>query len=442
MSNILLINPWIYDFAAYDLWAKPLGLLYLASILRNYGYEVNFIDCLDRYHPSLPKSFKTKRYGQGKYYAEEVEKPPIYRNIPRKYKRYGLPLKIFESELESLPTKPSAILITSMMTYWYLGVFEVIKIVRNYFKNVPIVLGGIYATLCYSHAQNYSGADYVIKGRNTLEVLKLVDNLTNRMNDYSNFPQHLDDFPYPAYDLVRNLEYVCILTSQGCPYKCTYCATNLLTPTFIQRNPIKVADEIEYYYKKFKVKNFVFYDDALLIDAERHLCVILDEVEKRGIKCYFHTPNGINVSFITREVASLLFKSNFKTIRLSFETSSPRLQKTTGNKVTNQNLEEAVKNLSLAGYKTKDIEVYVMTGLPGQLYEEVEDTIKFVSKIGATVRLVEFSLIPGTKEWNRAVGEFGFDPNSDPLLHNNSILLFQSRESYNRLKDLIRRGIS
>jgi len=28
---LLLINPWVYDFAAYDLWAKPLGLLYLAE---------------------------------------------------------------------------------------------------------------------------------------------------------------------------------------------------------------------------------------------------------------------------------------------------------------------------------------------------------------------------------------------------------------------------
>jgi hypothetical protein len=33
--KLILINPWIYDFAAYDLWSKPLGLLYLAGYLRD-----------------------------------------------------------------------------------------------------------------------------------------------------------------------------------------------------------------------------------------------------------------------------------------------------------------------------------------------------------------------------------------------------------------------
>jgi radical SAM superfamily enzyme YgiQ (UPF0313 family) len=230
-----------------------------------------------------------------------------------------------------------------------------------------------------------------------------------------------------------------MLTSQGCPYRCTYCATYLLATKFIQRDPIKVVDEIEYYYKRFKVKNFVFYDDALLINAEKHICIILEEIAKRGIKCYFHTPNGININPINKELAKLLFKLNFKTIRLSFETASPKLQKRIGNKTTNQALEDAVKNLTLAGYNTKDIEVYVMTGLPGQTYKEVVDSIKFVSKIGAKVKLVEFSIIPGTKEYNRAVEEFGFEPHSDPLLHNNSILLFQSRSSYQKLKDLVRK---
>jgi len=38
-KRILLINPWIHDFAAYDLWAKPAGLLYLASTLKKNGYK-------------------------------------------------------------------------------------------------------------------------------------------------------------------------------------------------------------------------------------------------------------------------------------------------------------------------------------------------------------------------------------------------------------------
>ena len=44
----LLVNPWIHDFAAYDLWLKPLGLLYTGAVLREHGYKIDMIDLLDR----------------------------------------------------------------------------------------------------------------------------------------------------------------------------------------------------------------------------------------------------------------------------------------------------------------------------------------------------------------------------------------------------------
>jgi len=49
-KNVLLINPWIYDFAAYDFWLKPLGLLYLGGLLRANHHHISCIDCLDPYN--------------------------------------------------------------------------------------------------------------------------------------------------------------------------------------------------------------------------------------------------------------------------------------------------------------------------------------------------------------------------------------------------------
>ncbi len=37
--KVLLLNPWIYDFAAYDLWLKPFGLLRVGALLREWGWE-------------------------------------------------------------------------------------------------------------------------------------------------------------------------------------------------------------------------------------------------------------------------------------------------------------------------------------------------------------------------------------------------------------------
>jgi hypothetical protein len=39
------------------------------------------------------------------------------------------------------------------MTYWYPGVVEAIARVRARFGAVPVVLGGVYATLCTDHAR-------------------------------------------------------------------------------------------------------------------------------------------------------------------------------------------------------------------------------------------------------------------------------------------------
>ena len=44
VPHILLVNPWIHDFAAYDFWAKPMGLLTLAALLRSHDFYVSYID--------------------------------------------------------------------------------------------------------------------------------------------------------------------------------------------------------------------------------------------------------------------------------------------------------------------------------------------------------------------------------------------------------------
>ena len=100
MRNVLLINPWIYDFAAYDCWNKPIGLLYLASFLRMNGANVCFLDCLDPYHRDMQNGSrsatpKRKISGDGGYAKERIPKPGPLRHFPRYYHRYGIKPEIF-----------------------------------------------------------------------------------------------------------------------------------------------------------------------------------------------------------------------------------------------------------------------------------------------------------------------------------------------------------
>ena len=165
---LILINPWIYDFAAFDLWSKPLGLLFIAGYLRERGFRIHVIDCLSRHHPGMKADksvFLSHRhaFGTGKFHRDQVPKPPPLRHVARPFSRYGISRELFVHDLKRIED-PAAILVTSLMTYWYLGVNEVIALARDIHPGVPVLLGGIYATLCRDHAMSFSGADRVIGG--------------------------------------------------------------------------------------------------------------------------------------------------------------------------------------------------------------------------------------------------------------------------------------
>jgi len=338
--HILLINPWITDFAAYNLWIRPVGLLYIAGILRENRFRITLIDCLD-----FP--IKTKRYGDGKFLKRKIGKPHPLKSVARNYSQYGIPEEKLLKRL-SFVEEPDLICVSSGMTYWYHGVFKLIEIIREFFKNIPIILGGIYATLCYEHAKRHSRVDIVFNGRGEVEVLKLISDLTGFEIGLSEF-RNSQFLPAAAFDLYPQLDYVCLATSRGCPFRCTYCASPFLANGFFRRDPHEVVEEIEYWKSKYRIDNIAFYDDALLIEPSKHFIPMMTEVIKRGIHCNFHTPNAVHIKEMDEEVANLLFLSGFKTIRLGFETSDEAKQIETGGKVDNQEFKEAIKNLMRAG---------------------------------------------------------------------------------------------
>jgi radical SAM superfamily enzyme YgiQ (UPF0313 family) len=428
MSNlpsrpILLVNPWIHDFSAYDLWMKPLGLLYLGSILRSKGFEVILLDCVG-FH-SLPESFtkdlplpKSRAFGRSHFLKEVIPKPPALKNIPRNFRRYGLPPGVIKNYLASLP-RPGLVLVTSLMTYWYPGVAETIDFLRRNIPGTPIFLGGIYATLCTEHAQIHSGADRVLAGPWDVEKGRIISGAFDRRIDWGE--GGFADWPYPGFDLYPRLDYVCLLTRCGCPFSCAYCASSKLAKGIEVRSPESVVREIEHWSRKFGVQNFAFYDDALLLDSSTHLKPILREVIRQGSKCNFHTPNAVHVKMIDEEMAALMFRSKFKTIRLGLETADAAAQKETGGKVDNREFREAVKNLRKAGYRGEEIGVYLLAGLPGQRAEEVKAGMAFVRETGAKPHLVEYSPIPGTPLFEEAKKLSPFDLENEPLFHNNSL---------------------
>ncbi len=435
-QTLVLINPWIYDFAAYDLWSKPLGLLSLAGYLRECGFAIKLIDCMDIHHPALGDNPNCKppvrrKFGTGKFFREKLPTPQPLRNTDRSYSRYGMPLSLFRKILSTI-SEPACFLVTSLMTYWYPGVFEVIRILRETHPRVPILLGGIYARLCTQHAQKYSGATTVINEANLASITAIL-----AQQDLPSPYKPSGFHPYPVFDLYNSIDYICLMTSSGCPYRCRYCASHFLSPAVTRRDPDQVFEELLYWHRTLGIRDFAFYDDALLVSSKTHIRLILEKVLKENLPVRFHTPNALHVREITGDIARLLKRAGFRTIRLGYETSDTSLHQRLDNKVSPGDFEQAVENLRTAGFSRQDIGAYILAGLPGQTVGSVAQTIENVARIGATPYLAEYSPIPHSDLWKAAVSSSEYDLEAEPLYHNNTLLPCWSpekRDAFGQLK--------
>lgn len=425
--RLLLINPWIYDFAAYDFFAAPLGLLTLAGLLLRLGWEVEFLDCL-----AAPR--RPGPYGTGRYPKEPLPTPRVVADVPRRFGRYGAPEAAVRARLSRL-LPPDAVLVTSLMTYWYPGAAAVIRLVREYFPRAPVLLGGIYATLCPDHARRVSGADLVLTGPGEETLPTVLEALGLGPPPG---PAPAAEGARPALELTSGLRFIPLLTSRGCPFACDYCATPLLAGPWRPRSPMEAAAELEDWHRTLGLSEVALYDDAFLCCPEEHALPFLEEVARRGLRLRFHTPNALHARFLTPKVARALRRAGFVQPRLGVETAA-RWEARPDRKLAKGELAAAVAHLTAAGYAPGEIGAYLLLGLPGQEDDEVAASIREVRRLGVKPILAAYSPLPGTPAWPQAVAASRYDLEADPLCHNNSLFPCWpqfSWERYTRLKRL------
>ncbi len=419
---ILVVNPWIHDFAAYDLWVRPLGLMTIAQLLKKNGFGLQMINCLDTDKlcadtHSKHKPPVIKKTGRGHFLKTEIQKPPVLEHVSRKYSQYGIPDTEFMKQLQSMP-EPDLILVTSIMTYWYPGVFKAISMMRQFYPRTPIFLGGIYSSLCSKHAIKHSGADRVFRTSDFGDFVRSIEKISGKK-----IQLFQDDFLFnPDYSIMSGKKAIPLITSRGCPFKCTYCASAQLHNGFLQYDPAKVAGLIEQMVTAHGSTDFIFYDDALLVNASTHIIPLLKMVLERQIKVRFHVPNGLHIRHLTHEVAELMIETGFKTLRLGLESSDPEVLKHTGNKVSQNEFITAAEILKDVGFRKEQVGVYLLAGLPLQRFEQVYDSIMFVIDNSLRPYIAEYSPIPETSLWQKALNNSSYPLANEPLFHNNSLL--------------------
>jgi radical SAM superfamily enzyme YgiQ (UPF0313 family) len=420
--KILLVNPPIYDFSAYDFWLKPYGLLRVAGYLRGQA-QLSLFDYLDRFHPLAP-SHPAQRPGtweRGPFYTENAPKPAPFAAIPRTYRRYGLPRTLLHTVLAEAGPFDVA-LIQTVMTYWYPGVQEVIADIRAYSPQTTIVLGGVYATLCPQHARGL-GADLVID-RDHLEPLWELLRLTPQLQEV------------PLWEAYADLRVGILKLADGCPFKCTYCSVPQVYPPFAARPLERVLAELAW-LRQCGAQHIAFYDDALLFKPDQILLPFLHQVMQRGLEAHFHTPNALNARFITKDMARLMVQAGFRTFYLGFESSAYTWQHHTGGKVYAHELEQAVEHLVSAGADMGQITAYLIMAHPQTDQQDIETSMHFAHGLGLRLMLSEFSPIPSTPDGEHCRQWVDLD---EPLWHSKTVfpLVLLGAAEVQRLKALCR----
>ncbi len=241
----------------------PIGLLKIASYLRSKSIEIKLIrydeanDSKKKYHNSV-QTLENNAMGE---YKDDFA--------------------------------PDLICITSIFTYWSKYVKNAVSYCKiKYGKNIPILVGGIYASLLPDHCKNYTGCDDVILG-----------------------PIGGAEKCLPAYDLV-DVDYQIIHTTRGCIRQCEFCGTYIIEPEWLCKKTIK--DEILQNAKK----KVIFYDNNLL--ANEYIEDILNELielkEEKKIN-YVESQSGFDGRILRKKpyLAKMLKKAGFKNPKIAWD---------------------------------------------------------------------------------------------------------------------------
>ena len=445
---VLLIQPPIYDFALYDLFHQPFGLLRIGRWLENSGYHVELLDSLDPAPPGRTSAIRPHP-GRGKFLRQVVDRPPSLRSVDRDFARYGVPEGTIRQRIRA--ADPDVVLVTTGMTYWYPGVAEIANLVRKVHPDVPVIAGGIYATLLPEHCAEQLGTRLVVRGTADESLGPMLAGLS--------LPEPAGELPYlPSAELratsTRLQEAAVIRLQEGCPHRCAYCASPVISPSFRTGDPAVLVDHIADLHERFGVSTFAFYDDALLHRPDQGIRPLLEGVLNRygRRKLEFYLPNAVHLDYITDDLAGLMHDAGFREIRFGLESTDSSFHSTLDTKLLPDEVAGTVDFLLRAGFTGDQITSYILVGLPGQEFATVRRTLTDAAKLGINVSIAEYSPVPGTPLYAAARDSSGLDLDGEPLLHNNSVFpllsgqltpeqMSEARAAVQSIRQAIGRGI-
>jgi radical SAM superfamily enzyme YgiQ (UPF0313 family) len=218
-------------------------------------------------------------------------------------------------------------------------------------------------------------ADAIYSNSNNEEIHGTAKRISGKykINQERNFIKDISILPLPARQLfdIEKKSVMRLITSRGCPYKCTFCAASKIWKHTIRFNTIeKVINEIDMVINRYGCKNIFIVDDNFTVDKTR--CMrILNELSRK--KAAFTCLARIDA--LDEELLDAMKLGNIKTISLGCESGNNEVLNKIDKKITAESIRKCLKLV-----KKFDISVRTswMWGLPFDTIDSLDDTVQLI----------------------------------------------------------------
>ncbi|MHA1848905.1 MAG: B12-binding domain-containing radical SAM protein [Promethearchaeota archaeon] len=382
ITDIILINP---PFKTQFI-TPPLGIGYLASFLKKAGFKTLVLDC-----NASKKSFS------------DIQ-------------------KIIKE------TRPLAVGVTAC-TNFINAALKVLLIAKMTDLSIKTIIGGPHASALPDHILKKRYVDFVIKGEGELTIVELMRNLYKE-NAYSNIKglcfkkghdiminpdrpliKNLDELPFPDWDsippnkypraphglIVNSFPVAPIITSRGCFYNCSYCATNSIWKQRLRNRSIdNVLDEIEFLIHKFGVKEFQLEDDNFTFDPNR-VIEFCKKKKERKLDFEWSCPNGVRIDSINKDLLKLMKNAGCNYIIYGIESANYKILNRVNKKIPLLGVKNLIEYQNKNGITSA---AFFMFGLPGETKRSISNTINYSLKVPFQRAHFEiFTPLPGSREF-------------------------------------------
>jgi anaerobic magnesium-protoporphyrin IX monomethyl ester cyclase len=358
--DILLVNPSQKNI--YGIGVKPpyppLGLLYLGAVLLEDGYSVRIVD-MDVDYPREFKFMEFIRSSRPKVIGFTTVTPNVDNAIvlADKIKAIYEPFIIFGGpHTTAIPE-------------------EVMKE-----KSInAVIIGEGERTISEFMKHFKQGKTVPVDGMIIKKGTKLLRGRGRK------FIEDLDGLPRPAWHLLKHLErysppdamkipVATILTSRGCPYRCTFCQAPIIWGRKIRRRSIEnVISEIKFLNREYNIKEVHIADDDFSHDREWTLG-FLNQVKReiKGMRFFFM--NGLRIDNVDKEILENMKSAGFINVGFGVESGSQRILNRIKKGLKIDEIRVKFKMAKGMGFKTW---AFFVLGLPGETHISLKETVDF-----------------------------------------------------------------